>query len=209
MAPGQGAAGRRGRPRDGEREEREQAILDTTRRVLIEQGYDGVTMQAIARAASCSKETLYSWFGNREGLFRALIERNADESAGRVQAALDRPADPRETLTGYAIGLLSLLTSPPSIALNRAAMSSPELAERLLASGRHRIGPLVERYLATIATTGELAIDDPAEVFELFYGLVVRDTQIRVLLGESPPDDDAITERATSAVTALYALLAP
>ena len=35
-------------------------------------------------------------------------------------------------------------------ALNRAAMASPELAETLLASGRHRVGPLVERYLATI-----------------------------------------------------------
>jgi AcrR family transcriptional regulator len=200
---------RRGRPRAGERAEREARIVAAAVDELVERGYDGVTMLAIATRAGASKETLYNWFGSKEGLFAAVITANADESAARIAAALDTDDDPRETLVGYAIGLLTLLTGPASVALNRAAMSSPELAEVLLAQGRHRVGPLVEEYLARVAETGLLEIDDPAEAFELLYGLVVRDTQIRTLLGTPPPSPADIRRRAESAVDDLVRLLAP
>ncbi len=213
------ASPRRGRLPAAEREARERAVLDAALETLIAEGVDRMTMLAVAKRAGASKETLYSWFGSREGLLRALIERNADVSAERVKAALapgpadgdgdgdddndaDRPlTDPAETLVGYAIGLLRLLTSPPSIALNRAAMGDADLAAALLAGGRHRVGPLVERYLADQAEAGHLdLVVEPGPAFELLYGLVVQDTQIRVLLGEDPPPADQLERRARTAV---------
>ena len=191
---------RRGRPRAGEREERERRIVEAALDELIEHGYEKVTMLGVARRAGASKETLYSWFGSKEGLFSALIEANADQSAERVAEALDSDDAPIAVLPGHAVGLLTLLTSPGSLALNQAAMSSPALADTLLASGRHRVGPIVERYLAQLGETGRLRIDDPASAFELLYGLVVRDTQIRSLLGEPAPTARAIQKRADSAV---------
>lgn len=79
-------------------------------------------------------------------------------------------------------------------------MASPELAGLLLAEGRHRTGPLVERYLAGLAAQGELAITDPAEAFQLPYGLLVADTQIRCLLGEPAPSPASLNAQAESAV---------
>ncbi|MEM8747408.1 MAG: TetR/AcrR family transcriptional regulator [Actinomycetota bacterium] len=200
---------RRGRPRAGEREERERRIVEAALEELIEHGYEKVTMLAVARRAGASKETLYSWFGSKEGLFSALIEANADQSAERIATALDSDDDPVAVLTAYAVGLLTLLTSPGSLALNQAAMSSPTLAETLLASGRHRVGPIVERYLAHLGEAGNLRIEDPAEAFELLYGLVVRDTQIRALLGESAPTARSIQERADRAVADFVRLASP
>lgn len=204
---------RRGRPRAGQRAEREQAVLDATLAELIEHGWEGVTMLGIARRVGSSKETLYSWFGNREGLLRALIQHNADRSAERIQAALDSAvevdADPVDTLVGYVEGLLGLLTGAGSLALNRAAMSNPDLASVLLESGRHRVGPLVERYLAAQAETGRLELTvEPEEAFRLLYGLAVQDTQIRVLLGEKPPSASAIARRAEEAVERFIRLMA-
>ncbi|MEM9562156.1 MAG: TetR/AcrR family transcriptional regulator [Actinomycetota bacterium] len=209
------ASPRRGRLPAAEREARQRAVLDAALETLIADGVDRMTMLAVAKRAGASKETLYSWFGSREGLLRALIERNADASAERVRAALD-PADddrgwtdPVETLVGYATGLLRLLTSPPSIALNRAAMGDAELAAALLAGGRHRVGPLVERYLTDQAEAGRLDLAiEPAAAFELLYGLVVQDTQIRVLLGEEPPPPGELERRATTAVTRFLRLAA-
>ena len=175
-------------------------MLDAALGELVDRGYDKVTMLGVARRAGASKETIYSWFGSRDGLFAAVIERNADRSAERVTAALDSDGDPRATLAGYATGLLTLLTGDASIALNRAAMTSPELASLLLASGRHRIGPVVEQYLHRLHLAGDLDVPDPAAAFELLYGLVVQDTQIRVLLGEPPPTAAAIRRRAETAV---------
>jgi hypothetical protein len=78
----------------------------------------------------------------------------------------------------------------------------------LLAQGRHRTGPIVEAYLARLAEAGVLGIDDPAEAFQLLYGLVVRDLQIRVLLGEPPPAPEALAAQARTAVERFLALTA-
>lgn len=203
------AKSRRGRPRAGERAEREERVVAAALAELVEHGYERVTMLGIASRAGASKETLYSWFGSKEGLFAALIKANADQSAERVERALAGGEDPVDTLTGYAVGLLTLLTSPGSIALNRAAMSSPELAEVLLAHGRHRVGPLVETFLAQLCDDGVLSFSDPGQAFELLYGLVLQDTQIRVLLGEPPPSAEAISTRAGTAVQNFLTLTAP
>lgn len=177
---------------------------------LLEQGADGVTMLSIARRAGASKETLYSWFGNRDGLFSAMIVSNADATASRVAAALHTEDggddDPRATLTAFGAGLLRLLTDPRSLALNRAAMTNPSLASELLASGRHRVGPIVERYLAAAAASGALTVSDAPSAFETFYGLVIRDTQIRVLLGEPAPTGSAIDRRAAAGTDQFVAL---
>lgn len=200
---------RRGRPRSGERQQRRERVLEAAFEELIESGYDGVTMLKIAKRAGASKETLYSWFGNRIGLFTAMIEDNGENAAARVRAALAGDADPTETLTGFCMGLLRLLTADRGVALNRAAMNSPELAEILLASGRHRVGPIVEEYLQRLDQRGVIAVDDPADAFTLLYGLAIRDLQIRVLLGENPPDDEVVRRQATGAVTTFLTLMAP
>ncbi|MFK8023110.1 MAG: TetR/AcrR family transcriptional regulator [Ilumatobacter sp.] len=190
---------RRGRPPSGAREQRRAEVLDAAFAELAERGADGVTMASIARRAGASKETLYSWFDNRSGLFRAMIASNADAAAARIAGALADPDQPESTLREFGLGLLGLLTDPQSIALNRAAMSDPELAADLLASGRHRVGPIVDAYLDRCAARDRIRLSSAADGFELFYGLLVRDTQIRTLLGESPPDGTALTRRASEA----------
>lgn len=200
---------RRGRLPAAERERRRRDILRASRELYVEHGYGATTMAMVARRAGASKETLYAWFGDKEGLTRELIQWGADESASAVAAVLDRDdGDPAATLTRYADGLLDLLTGPPSLALNRAAMSSPALARVLLEAG-HRAGGLVATYLAQLHRAGVIHAPDPAEAFGLLFGLVVRDTQIRALLGEPVPDADARAARARDAVARFLTLVAP
>lgn len=193
---------RRGRPRADDEADRRRAVLDAAFAELVAAGYEGVTMLGIARRAGASKETLYAWFGNRQGLFAALIRDQAEQANERVTAALAAGGDAPSTLRGFAEGLLALLTGERSLALNRAAMTSPELARTLLEQGRHRTGPLVERYLA------QLGIADPPDAFQLLYGLVMRDTQIRCLLGEPAPSPADLRAQAASAVDRFLTLTA-
>ncbi|TIV86474.1 MAG: helix-turn-helix transcriptional regulator, partial [Mesorhizobium sp.] len=58
--------------------ERQQAVLDAALRLLVEEG-DNLTMTAVARRASCSKETLYKWFGDRDGLLNATVQWQASK----------------------------------------------------------------------------------------------------------------------------------
>ncbi|MDI6100296.1 TetR/AcrR family transcriptional regulator C-terminal domain-containing protein [Actinoplanes sp. NEAU-A12] len=182
---------RRGRPRAGEQVARRHAALDAALAELVAHGPERTTMQSVAVRAGCSKESLYAWFANRDGLLAALVERQSEQVNTAVSAALTGAAPPRETLTAIAENLLRLLTSETSLALNRAAMTSTDLAALLLRHGRHTTGPLIEAFLSRLADQGELRVDDPADAFQLFYGLVVRDVQIRALLGEAPAAGDA------------------
>ncbi len=153
-------------------------------------GYERLTMAAVARRAGSSKESLYVWFGSKEGMVAELIRRQSARTNAAVEAALATEAPPHLLLAGIARNLLDLLVSDVSLALNRAAMSSPELAAILLQHGRHTTGPLVEGYLAGLHREGHLTVPDPADAFRLLYGLTIADTQIRALLGEAPPDAD-------------------
>ncbi|MEQ8438698.1 MAG: TetR/AcrR family transcriptional regulator [Ilumatobacter fluminis] len=199
---------RRGRLPADERSRREADILDAALELLVDDGTGQLTMLAVAKRAGASKETLYSWFGDRSGLIRALIERNGERAAVAVRAAMDDDGrDPRDVLIDHAAGLLRLLTSPGSVALNRAAMDDPELAAALLAGGRYRVGPIVEEYLARLDETGRLPIPDPAAAYRLLYGLTIRDVQITVLLGDEPPSDRTIADEAALAVDRFFTLL--
>lgn len=200
---------RRGRLPVHERARREHEVLDAAMRVIVNQGPAAATMQAVAEEAHASKETLYSWFGDRDALIAALIRANADASAIDLTRSLDQPVtDPataRTTLEGYAHALLTLLTGEVSIALNRAAMTAPVLAAELLHSGRHRVGPIAVAYLARLYDAGLSPHADAPAAFSFLYGLVVQDTQIRTLLGEPAPSSREITDRARWAVRTFLA----
>ncbi|WP_236567830.1 MULTISPECIES: TetR/AcrR family transcriptional regulator C-terminal domain-containing protein [unclassified Nocardiopsis] len=120
-------------------------------------------------------------------------------AASSSSAGSTSPADPRAALTAIAHNPLTLLLGDVPVALNRMAVASPELAGLLLRHGRHTTGPLVAAFLSRLADQGPLHIDDPEDAFQLRYGLVVRDLQIRALLGEHPPTGQDLRVQALDA----------
>lgn len=190
---------KRGRPRQADQQEHRQRVLDAALATLVEEGYEKVTMLQVAQRAQASKETLYRWFNSRTGLFQAVIAANSEQLLGQLELALQPERSPAQVLHQFSRGLLSFLTSPASISLNRAAMQSPELAHTLLHYGRYRVGRAVSSYFASLHLPN-WEIGDPDTAFERLFGLVVKDTQIRVLLGEAPPTPEQIAEQASAGV---------
>src|SRR5437764_1457115 len=80
-------AGTRGMPRSL----REQLILRVAGRVFAEGGYERASMDRIADLAGVSKPMLYAYFGSKEGLYVAYIERTGGELVQRLVTA-DRGA---------------------------------------------------------------------------------------------------------------------
>lgn len=65
---------RRGRPKVSSDEEQTCSVISEARRVLLEQGYEGMKMDAVAARCRMSKRTIYKLFPSKEALFIALIE---------------------------------------------------------------------------------------------------------------------------------------
>ncbi|MFN3672461.1 MAG: TetR/AcrR family transcriptional regulator C-terminal domain-containing protein [Bosea sp. (in: a-proteobacteria)] len=168
---------------------RQQAVLDAVLGLMVEKGAQ-LTMTAVARRASCSKETLYKWFGDRDGLLTATVQWQASKvRAGNFdRQALDATAL-RDSLVRFAANWLEVISSSTSIALNRIAISQAasregDLGQIVLANGRFAIGERLKPVLEAGRDAGLLAFDDSETAFRSFMGLVGRDVQIRLLLGD-------------------------
>ncbi|MGO1076880.1 TetR/AcrR family transcriptional regulator [Inquilinus sp. CA228] len=197
-------------------EERRRAVLDAALAVLERQGYAGTSMLDIAREARASKETLYAWFGDKKGLFAALVADNAAAVNAVIEAV---PADPPETpirtvLSEFGVALLGLLLGPRAVAINRAAAAEAardgELGRLLVASGRAATGGRMVALLRDRAARGEIEAADPEDAFSVFLGLLLRDLQIQVLLGAAAaPDGEALRRRAAAAAELFLRLYGP
>jgi len=80
------------------RRERELQILDIAHRRFAERGYGAVTMDDLAAAAGVTKPLLYAYFGNKERLYSACMERAGDAMLAAVGAAVASAAGPTEAL---------------------------------------------------------------------------------------------------------------
>jgi AcrR family transcriptional regulator len=147
-------------------------------------------MTAVARRASCSKETLYKWFGDRDGLLTATVR----WQASRVHVeAVDRArvdiASLTRSLQRFASDWLTVISTKTSIALNRVAVghagsAKTKLGAIVLENGRFALAGRLKPVLEAGRAAGLLAFDDSETAFRTFFGLVARDVQIRLLLGD-------------------------
>lgn len=63
----------RGRPARGEIDARDQRVRQAAAKEFSEHGLQGASVEAIARAARVSKQTIYQRFGGKEGLFHDMV----------------------------------------------------------------------------------------------------------------------------------------
>lgn len=178
-----------------ERPDREREIETVAYRLLEQRGFAGTGMQAIALAAHASNETLYRWYGDKIGLFRALISRNAEIVIAEMRDARDQGDRGLDVLDRIGPLLLSMLLGDRAVALDRAAAADAtgELGKTLRESGRAVIVPLIAELMAEASHQGQIASRDngqivpPIDLAELWLALLIGDLQIRRVTGAIPP----------------------
>jgi AcrR family transcriptional regulator len=185
--------------------ERREEILEVALSVLAERGYRGASMREIAERAQASKETLYSWFGNKRELFEELVGWQAERVDAVIAPNLERDGDPCEVLRGFALELQRLLLGERSVVINRAAISEvtsdPTFAQILATQGRGSVVPKLVRYLEGQREGGHLHFEEAEAAIDTLIGLAIGDQQVRRLLGVLPmPGPEQIEARAEGTV---------
>jgi AcrR family transcriptional regulator len=67
---------------------RERQILSMAEELFAERGYEGASMDELARRTGVSKPVIYGLGGNKEALFRRCFERSGDELNARMAEAV-------------------------------------------------------------------------------------------------------------------------
>jgi TetR/AcrR family transcriptional repressor of mexJK operon len=188
-------------------ESKTEAILDAAL-VLFQEKGARASMEAIARRAGVSRQTLYNRFPSKVEIGRALAARRSDA----VSAPLREGGEPEAVLTAMASALLDKLCAPEGGGSMRGvALMSPEAPE--LTRAIYEAGPAeglrrLSGWLAAQDRAGRLSIPDPDAAAEMFSGMVLGHGHLRSLLGlPHPPFDKAA--RAAEAARRFLRAFAP
>jgi AcrR family transcriptional regulator len=109
------------------------AIVTATRELLLERGFDGLTIEAVAARAGVGKQTIYRWWPSRPALVADVMLEDAD----KILASVDHTDDLAADLVGWVRKLTATLTTERGSAMLRtltvACMEHAETAVKLRA----------------------------------------------------------------------------
>ncbi|MFS8039001.1 TetR/AcrR family transcriptional regulator [Xanthobacter sp. AM11] len=156
--------------------------LKAARIVFLDAGYDGATMDEIARVAAISKATLYAHFSSKAALFEELIRVECravnanlyvpDPQNDSIEAELRKVAANFRRIFAQREGLDIFRILIP------VAPRFPRLAEVFYEEGPGAAIRQIATYLAALSRAGRVRISDPDLAAHQFLALVAEDTKL-------------------------------
>ena len=186
-------------------------ILDGARKVFMDLGFDGASMNEIARSAGVSKGTLYVYFADKNRLFEAMIEEEVLER-GQLSFNLDPARDVVTTLREFGQTFIQWQCRPGGGSSTRTVMA---IAERMPELGRSFYENVIEKtnnrladYLKAHVGPNDLAIDDCRLAASQFTMVCQASLFLPFIFQAAPaPSTERmaeVVERATEMFMAMY-----
>ena len=161
-------------------------ILDAAAALFAERDAAAVGMHEIARAAGCSRATLYRYFENREALHTAFVNREAYRLFGELGDQIKDVAAPAERLVAGVTTALRAVRGNPALASWFAKTEPPiggELAE---------LSEVIK--VLTAAFLNSLGPDDPAVLERRARWLVRVITSLLIFPGADEADEQQMLQ---------------
>jgi AcrR family transcriptional regulator len=195
-------------------DEKMRQILDGARRVFLADGFDGASMNDIARVAGVSKGTLYVYFQSKQVLFEALIREEHRRTAERLSMFDDNEPDVAQLLNRFGNALMNFMLLPEHIALVRtvsaAAAKFPAIGRAFFEAGPQFGADRLAVYFAQQVEAGALAIDDVNLAAIQFLECIQGGHLKRMLFCVcEPPPQDAVAKAVARAVDMFMAMYQP
>ncbi|MBD2534814.1 TetR/AcrR family transcriptional regulator [Nostoc flagelliforme FACHB-838] len=163
---------------------KQEQILQGAIQVFLKEGYARTSMDRVSAAAGVSKQTIYSHFQDKEGLFKALIERLTVACFQSIFSIEKLQGEPAILLRQIAeFYLTKVADNPDYLALLRLIITEsqnfPELAKLYNQTVVQRGRQILSHYFASHP---ELAISDPEAMAHIFLGSLVSYVIIEEIL---------------------------
>ena len=151
------------------------AILDAAVSLFLENGYDKVSLDDIAKKAEVSSATLYKHFPSKAKLFGGIMSR-LWENEPEMEASFPGGGNPASGLLEIGLDYATLLNQPQTVALFRVVIAEvprfPELGKELYERGKEPYLDRLHTYLKAEIAHGTLTIEDVPLAVRQFLGMV-------------------------------------
>jgi AcrR family transcriptional regulator len=161
-------------------------ILDAAEELFTRHDPSSVGMNEIAKAAGCSRATLYRYFENREALRTAYVNRETYRLFDAIKEKISGITEPRERLSAGIVTTLRLVRESPALSSWFAITQPPiggELAEQ---------SDVITALAA--AFVNSLGADDQAMAESRARWLVRVITSLLIFPGRDVADEQAMVE---------------
>ncbi|WP_135506698.1 TetR/AcrR family transcriptional regulator [Roseovarius aestuariivivens] len=183
-------------------------VLTGAREVFMRDGFEGASVDDIARAAGVSKATLYSYFPDKRLLFTevARLECNRQGEAALQEISTDAPIE--KVLREAASRIVRFFLSDFGQQVFRICVAEsyrfPELGQRFYNSGPALMRERLTSVLRPYVERGELRIDDMDLACNQFGELCKSDLFVRCLCGVPCSTDDAAIDRVVTGAVEMF-----
>jgi AcrR family transcriptional regulator len=187
------------------KQERRREILDAAFVEFSNRGYAGASMEAIARRARASKETLYAWFENKESLFNTLFASRLGQVVSRVGAAAAQDPSPAHVLPVIAEDVIRFMLSVSPLSQAMGAGEPVDRAMRMIGETIRQERMNFVTYLLHCRDQGYIVFDDdPFELASLFVAMAEGEWSLRLATGMLDELTDGMIHEHALRVTRLF-----
>jgi AcrR family transcriptional regulator len=165
-------------------------ILDAAEQLYTQRDPASIGMKEIARAAGCSRATLYRYFENCEALRTAYVHREADRLSREIKRRIDGVDDPCERLVASIEVTLRMVRDSPALASWFAVTRPPIGGE--IAGHSEVITALAAAFVNSLGL--EDAAADPATIERRARWVVRVITSLLMFPGQDEADERAMIE---------------
>ncbi|HEV3042624.1 MAG TPA: TetR/AcrR family transcriptional regulator [Roseiarcus sp.] len=176
-----------GRPTRKEAERRHRELLETTKRLLLERGWEATSIDEISRQSGVAKRFLYARYPDKAALFAAAVAQFRDEQIGALGAFDAPPDDVEEGLLALGRRMMDLALRDETLAIIRLFLAeAPRMRDyaKLFAESFPRRGLAgISHFLTLYAERGALTLDDAELAAQHFAMLIIGVPQRLAMLG--------------------------
>lgn len=173
------------------------ALLVSATDLFLERGYDAVSLDDIVQHAGGSKASIYKYFGNKEGLFKAICDYRREQFFKDICIPFEHGKDDlRVYLIQTLMNVKQHLMLPENVAFLRLIIEqtqrNPELALYIHEQGPKHIQIAIANALTKADEIGLIQCKQPIYSAQLYFG-IIRNIEWCVLMGVPIRENDQET----------------
>jgi AcrR family transcriptional regulator len=162
-------------------------VIEGARKVFMRDGFEGASVDDIAREAEVSKATLYSYFPDKRLLFIEVARAECARQTMEAEALIGDMHDPATVLTVAGSKLIEFFLSPFFLRTYRVCVAEsdrfPEIGREFFASGAALARDRLVKYIHEAEACGDLLVPDKELAADQFMELCKADVFPRALFG--------------------------
>ncbi|MEL6959559.1 MAG: TetR/AcrR family transcriptional regulator [Pseudomonadota bacterium] len=174
-------------------------VLEGARKIFMSDGFEGASVDDIARAAGVSKATLYSYFPDKRLLFMEVAKSECIRQADMAMETIDMSEPVADVLTQAAWQMVEFFTSEFGQRVFRLCVAEsdrfPELGREFYESGPALVRAKLMEFMKIGMSRGELEIEDLPLAADQFGELCKADLFPRLVFSIDNNFDHAAKER--------------